>query len=115
MGAVARFAVIKLINDRVGISFPAGTWAVNITGSFLLGFLMSMGLNHADQIGYDLKLALTTGFLGSYTTFSAFSYETCQLIRGGKFLTALSYVAASVGCGLGAAWSGMAAFKHLLR
>lgn len=104
-GAVLRYVVSKVVAERAGTSFPLGTWLVNITGAFLLSFLI--GIAAQGIIGKELGLALTTGFLGAYTTFSTFSYETVRQIQDGEFMTAMVYVLFSVIFGLAAAWLGL--------
>jgi CrcB protein len=81
-------------------ALPAGTLAVNISGCFCIGLLARM-------VDHDmLRLALITGFLGGFTTFSAFSLETLQLLRNGLISTAVFYVGASNVGGVLAAWAG---------
>lgn len=113
-GAISRYAISKVINEKTGSFFPVGTLVVNITGAFLLSFLLGLGFAHKSPIGKDLELALTTGFLGAYTTFSTFSYETFQLIQDGEFFRALEYVLLSVILGLAAAWLGILASLNLV-
>ena len=105
-GAMSRYAISKAINEKTGFSFPLGTLIVNITGAFLLSFILGMGISHQGLIAKDLELALTTGFLGAYTTFSTFSWETFQLIQNGEFFRVLACVLLSVFLGLMAAWLG---------
>lgn len=113
-GAISRYAISKAINEKTGSLLPLGTWVVNITGAFLLSFLLGLGFASWSTMGKDLELALTTGFLGAYTTFSTFSYETFQLIQDGEFLRALEYVLLSVILGLAAAWLGFHASFSLM-
>jgi len=108
-GAISRYALSKAVNEKTGSTFPVGTWVVNITGAFLLSFLMGLGIAHKSPFGKELELALTTGFLGAYTTFSTFSYETFQLIQDGEHFRALEYVLISVIFGLAAGWLGVLA------
>lgn len=105
-GAISRYAVSKAINEKTGFSFPLGTLIVNITGAYLLSFILGIGISHHNLIGKELELALTTGFLGAYTTFSTFSWETFQSIQDGEFYRTLAYVLLSVFLGLTAAWLG---------
>jgi fluoride exporter len=80
--------------------FPSGTLAVNLAGCFAIGFAGSLIGNP------DLRLAVITGFLGGFTTFSAFSLETLTLWRNGAAAAAVIYVLASNLGGLAAAWAG---------
>src|SRR5215471_9164225 len=86
-GGVARFAVAMLVQQRVGPNFPVGTLVVNITGSFLIGLLLRYALG-TSAISPEVRALLTTGFVGGYTTFSTFSYETLVLIEDGQSLRA---------------------------
>ena len=92
-GAVARYGM-NLIFGNAFLPFPLATFLVNITGSFLIGFLMMKF--EADE---TVKLLLITGFLGSYTTFSAFEYEAFSLTQSKQLLTAFLYVALSFAVG----------------
>ena len=99
LGASARYAVGTFVNTRWHSGFPSPTLLINLTGSFALGLLLtSLTERHPDRPSFRLFAA--TGFLGAYTTFSTFSYETVQLIQHGHVARALSYVAVSVLGGL---------------
>jgi len=115
LGAISRYAISKAINERIGFVFPVGTLVVNITGAFLLSLLLGLGIAHQGPAGKGLELALTTGFLGAYTTFSTFSYEALQLIQDGEHFRALGYVTLSVIFGLLAAWLGILASASLVQ
>jgi len=106
LGALARYAVIRFVAERSGTTFPIGTIFVNITGAFLLGMFIGF-ITHGSGLGKGLGLALTTGFLGAYTTFSTFSYETVQLIQDGEMPRAIGYVFSSIIFGLMAGWLGI--------
>ena len=92
VGTVARYGLGTVI-QRASATFPISTLAINVSGSFLLGFLMRYLLSTAASP--DLRAALTIGFCGGYTTFSTFSYETARLIEGGSWGRAGSYGASS--------------------
>ena len=103
LGALARFAVSAAL--FVPGQFPWATLAINIAGSFGIGLLWGMGHEQPwfEQWG---RYLLVVGLLGGFTTFSAFSLETVELVESGRTLGAVSYVAASVlGC-VAAAWIG---------
>src|SRR5579871_1940975 len=87
LGGVARFLLGSFIQQRAGPSFPAGTMVVNLTGAFLLGFLVKLATQSA-SITPEMRAFLTTGFCGGYTTFSTFSYETTMLLEDGQYGTA---------------------------
>lgn len=106
LGAVSRFIVATLITRGYPGSFPLGTFVVNITGSFLIGFLMTLFLNRPN-IHMNWRLFLVTGVLGGYTTFSSFEWEALTALRGGAGIMSLLYVGLSVVFGLAGAWLGL--------
>jgi CrcB protein len=84
LGAVSRFYVSGVAHRVLKGGFPYGTLIVNATGSFLLGFISFLAL-HRQILGQNIKLAVTVGFLGAFTTFSTFSYETFNLMKEGSY------------------------------
>jgi fluoride exporter len=94
-GGVARYLLSTAIQQRVATPFPAGTLVVNITGSLALGIVLRYALG-SPAISPEMRVLMTTGFLGGYTTFSAFSYESVALIESGDYRRAGAYVLASV-------------------
>ena len=106
-GALLRFILGTLIMQRYGGSFPLGTFTINITGSFLIGFLMALFTEHLQPHPY-WRLLLVVGFLGGYTTFSTFEYETFVAARQGARWMALLNVVGSVILGYVAVWLGTA-------
>lgn len=94
-GAVARYALGGLVQPS-GSIFPWGTLTVNILGAFVLGFLMRYLLGSA-VVSPDIRLALTIGLCGSFTTMSTFSYETVALMQVGNYWRAAGYVVGSLG------------------
>ncbi|MBB2892365.1 fluoride efflux transporter FluC [Flexivirga oryzae] len=112
VGAVSRFVVDAEVRRRVRGSFPAGTFVINVVGSFLLGVLTGALTHHAGWLSPTAKAALGTGFCGGFTTFSTASVETARLwlTRGradsGRYAVAtvvVSLLAAFLGLALGAA------------
>jgi CrcB protein len=95
LGAPVRYLVDGLVQGRRAGVFPLGTFAVNVTGSFVLGVLSGLVLYHAFPT--DSRVVLGTGFCGAYTTFSTFAYETVRLAEertfGAAVQNALSHVA----------------------
>ena len=83
LGCVARFLVSGWTYVLVGRSLPYGTLTVNVVGSFLLGLLMVFGLR-STLLSPELRIGLTVGFMGGFTTFSSFSYETLKLLEEGS-------------------------------
>ena len=98
-GAISRTAIGQFVNDETG--FPIATFAVNIVGTFLLCFLVT-GVYRKLKANKDIEDAITTGFLGSFTTFSALSMETVLLVENGQYIMAILYVGISIVGGLGA-------------
>lgn len=113
LGSVVRFLVSVAMQRSSGGLFPIGTLVINITGSFLLGFLMRYALG-SSSITPEVQALLTTGFCGGYTTFSTFSYESVALIETGQYGRAGWYVGLSVGVSLCATMAGMWAAHALL-
>jgi CrcB protein len=100
-GALARYAVEGWVSERTRGGFPWGTLVVNATGCLLLGFVFTL-LTERVLPHPTLRSALTVGFLGAYTTFSTFAFETVRLAEDGALLLAAANVVASVGAGLAA-------------
>jgi CrcB protein len=95
-GSVARYLVVLGTARAFGTHFPWGTLAVNIAGSFLMGLVIALGA-HKLQLSNEMRLALTTGFLGGFTTFSAFSLDFAFLFERKDYTLAALYLAGSVG------------------
>jgi CrcB protein len=107
LGALARYGVDGLIARRARGAFPWGTFVVNVSGAFLLGFLFTV-LTQRWTVAPWLRSTVTIGFLGAYTTFSTLMLEDYRLLEGGARLTALANVVASVVAGLVAVYVGVA-------
>jgi CrcB protein len=98
VGGGARYLVSGWTLRLLGPAFPYGTFAVNVTGSFLLGGLMFAGVEAA-AVPPTLRLALTTGVMGGFTTYSTFSYETMRYLQDAAWGMAVVNVLVSVvGC-----------------
>jgi len=97
-GAVARYLINISPLQNYLKPFPFPTFFINITGSFLIGFLLVLFADKL-QINENLRFALMVGFLGAYTTFSTFELETWELIRESQFFTAFLYLFLSVAVG----------------
>lgn len=103
LGAVLRWWVADLVKSRPG-EFPFGIFLVNVSGCFLFGLLFGF----CEARGTDWRLALLTGLLGGYTTFSTFGWDTFHLLRSGHQWMALVNVLGSVIAGVLAVWAGLA-------
>ncbi len=104
IGSVLRYwlaGIVQGAND--GAAFPAGTLAVNVAGSFLIGLVMTLSLERG-LVNDDVRILLTTGFCGGFTTMSTFSYETIALLRDGEMLLALGNVGATLAACFAAVW-----------
>ena len=97
IGTLARFGISGLVAQHFGNAFPWGTLVINVTGSFLIGFIATF--TDADgrfTLNSTARYFVMTGVLGGFTTFSAFSRETALMIERRDFALAAGYVAASV-------------------
>ncbi len=105
-GALGRYGVHGLVQSRAASRFPYGTVVVNLTGSFALGLLV--GLVTYQGLDPDVRTVVGTGFIGAYTTFSSFSYDTLGLLEEGVPRAALVNALGSVVLGLVVATAGFA-------
>lgn len=105
-GTLARYGMQGLVQQRTSTDFPTGTLAVNILGCFLLGGVAEYGLRHL-SLPPEWRVGITVGFLGAFTTFSTFSWETVRLLEDGEWMRAATYVLASMAGGILAIVAGM--------
>jgi len=105
LGAVARYALGSYIGGRYGVRFPLGTFVINVSGSFLLGLILTL-LTRTTASDY-WRYLIPIGFIGAYTTFSTFEYETLRAIQDGQLMTGLLNVALSLFVGFIAVWVGV--------
>jgi len=105
LGGLARYLANTWIMAKYPGRFPLGTFCINVTGSFLIGVLMTL-LTERWQPHPNWRLFLVVGVLGGYTTFSSFEYETFTAMRDGARWMALFYVASSVIVGYCGVWLG---------
>jgi fluoride exporter len=106
LGALARYGVEGFVSRRTSTGFPWGTFAVNVTGSFLLGFVFTL-LTERLAVEPWTRSTVTIGFLGAYTTFSTMSFETYRLLEDGAHALALANALGSVVAGLVAVYGGV--------
>lgn len=112
-GSLLRYVLGAAIQTRAGSGFPVGTLVVNVTGSLLLGFLMRLMLD-TTVASPSIRLLLTTGFCGGYTTFSTFTYETARLMEDGDYERAGLYVGLSLVLSIMAMFLGLWTARALL-
>lgn len=112
VGAIARFALGSYIGNRMGSRFPYGTFVINISGSFLIGFILTLLAQRADA-SPNWRYLIPIGFIGAYTTFSTFEYETLRTVQDGQILIAFANVSLSVIAGFAAVWLGVVAGRTL--
>ncbi|HTP88227.1 MAG TPA: fluoride efflux transporter CrcB [Bryobacteraceae bacterium] len=105
VGSLARYVASAAIMQRFGGTFPLGTFVINITGSFLIGLLMTLLTDRLDW-SPNWRLLLVVGFLGGYTTFSSFEWESLQALRQGARWSGLLNLVGSVVAGYIAVWLG---------
>ena len=113
VGCLVRYWLSGWVYDIAGRNFPYGTMAVNLLGSFCIGFIMELSLR-STLIPSNLRTGLAIGFLGGLTTFSTFSYETFKLLEDGELLLAAGNVLISVLVCLLFTWLGIVAAKALV-
>jgi CrcB protein len=105
LGAITRFWLGGIISDRWGTRFPYGTFVINISGSFLIGFIITL-LAERTHWSPVWRYVIPIGFIGAYTTFSTFELETLQSLRDGEMFFACLNVVLSVVLGFIAVWLG---------
>lgn len=107
LGAVARHAVNHLVHQRqLSATFPTGIFLINIAGSFAIGLLAGLLAGNRVDLSPTLRAFVVVGFLGGFTTFSAFSLDTLALARTGHAGQAVLNVAGQVGLSLAGVWAG---------
>ena len=111
-GTIARYLLSGWALERFGAGFPFGTLAVNVIGSFLLAGLMYLGIE-ASVLTPTVRLALTTGVMGGFTTYSTFSYETMRYLQDGAWGLALLNICITLGACLLACVLGWAAAQWI--
>ncbi|MDT8452724.1 MAG: fluoride efflux transporter CrcB [Gammaproteobacteria bacterium] len=112
LGAVLRYGASQGVYSLLGRGFPYGTLFVNVTGSLLIGVL-SIVLLERFNVGAEWRAAILVGVLGSYTTFSTFSFETLNLLEQGDIMRAMANIVFSVIVCLIAVWIGVSIGRQL--
>ena len=110
LGSVARYWVGSAVAGRLGAKFPYGTFVINITACIIIGFSLAF-LDRRSELNPAWRLLVPVGFVGAYSTFSAFEWETFSALQSGAFLIAALYVVLSVVLGLVGVWCGVLVAK----
>ena len=105
LGSIARYWVGSSIAGRMGIRFPYGTLVVNLTACVIIGFFMTF-LGRHDNLNPAWRFLIPIGFIGAYSTFSTYEWETLTNLRAGAFAIAALYSVGSLVLGLAAVWGG---------
>ena len=107
LGSMARYWVGSTVAGRMGTKFPYGTFVINITACVIIGFSLTVLAKRAD-LNPAWRFLVPVGFIGAYSTFSTYEWETLSTIRTGAFLLAALYAISSLILGLAAVWAGSA-------
>jgi CrcB protein len=99
IGANSRYLLHQWVANQWGADFPYGTMLINVSGSLVIGFFLTLATGRLN-ISPEARLLVATGFLGGFTTFSSFSYETFQLVEQSDWWAAGIYFAGNTGLGL---------------
>lgn len=102
-GSITRYWVGSTTSGRMGSKFPCGTFVINVTACVIIGFSLTYLSSH---IELNRRFLIPVGFVGAYSTFSTYEWETLSSIRSGAFLIATAYVVGSILLGLLAVWGG---------
>jgi CrcB protein len=105
LGSIARFGVGSMIAGRMGTRFPYGTFVVNLTACVVLGFFLVF-LDRRSTFNPAWRFLVPVGFIGAYSTFSTFEWETFANLQTGAFVLAGFYVFLSIVLGLAGVWCG---------
>ena len=106
LGAIARFWVGSAVASRLGTKFPYGTFVINITACVIIGFSLTF-LAKRTNLNPAWRFLVPIGFVGGYSTFSSYEWETASLMRNGDFSMAVLYAFGSLFLGLVAIWCGI--------
>jgi len=112
IGAALRYWLSGVVHERLGSAFPYGTLAVNILGCFVIGIVMA-SMQERFLAHPSLRVFLTIGILGGFTTFSSFSYETIAMLKDGEFFYSSVNILASLVCCIAGTWLGVIVGKHM--
>jgi CrcB protein len=105
LGSIARYWVGSTVSGRIGARFPYGTFVINITACLIIGFTLTFLSKRAD-LSPAWRFLIPIGFIGAYSTFSTYEWETLSTLRSGAFFLAALYAVGSLLLGLVAVWGG---------
>lgn len=105
LGSIARYWVGANVSGRLGTRFPYGTFVINITACAIIGFALTYLGRHV-ELSPAWRFLIPVGFVGAYSTFSTYEWETLSTLRSGAFMLAALYAVGSLVLGLVAVWSG---------
>ena len=106
LGSMLRFWAGGYVSSRLGTRFPYGTFVINLTASFLIGFVMTL-LAERTHWSPNWRYLIPLGFIGGYSTFSTFEYETFRVFQDGEFLIVGFNIIGSVALGFLSVWLGV--------
>jgi CrcB protein len=112
LGSIARYWVGSAVTSRLGVKLPWGTLVINLTACALIGFIMTF-LGKRGGMSAAWFYLVPVGFVGAYSTFSTYEWESFALLRAGTFPLAALYAVGSLILGLGAVWCGMLAAEWM--
>ncbi len=107
LGSIARYWVGSTVANRMGTRFPYGTFVINITACVIIGFSLTFLAKRVD-LNPAWRFLIPVGFIGAYSTFSTYEWETLSTLRAGAFFLAALYAVSSLILGLAAVWGGSA-------
>ncbi len=105
LGSIARYWVGSVVANRLGTRFPYGTFVINITACVIIGFSLTFLAKRVD-LSPAWRFLVPVGFIGAYSTFSTYEWETLSTLRAGAFFLAALYAVSSLILGLAAVWGG---------
>jgi CrcB protein len=111
-GAVLRYYLGGSALSRAAAPFPLATFVINVTGSFVIGFFLTL-VTERIYVNPNVRLAVAVGFVGAYTTFSTFEYDTARLVESKDYLYAFLNVVLSFVVGFAAVWAGIVAARRV--
>ena len=112
LGSIARYWVGSTVSGRIGTKFPYGTFVINLTACVAIGFVVTYFGKRAD-LSAAWRYLIPIGFIGAYSTFSTYEWETLSTLRSGAFALAALYAVGSLILGLAATWCGAALAEAL--